>query len=320
MAHKVIVDTDTGIDDAMGCVLALKRPELEVLGFTSVFGNVDVELTTRNTAVLLEQTGHSDVPLARGAARGFVGIPSFNPEIHGHDGVGNADFPTPTKRAELPISAAEFIIRSARENPGEVTFIALGPLTNLALALMLDPTLPTYLPRVVWMGGAVYEPGNVTPVGEADACHDPEGAQMVLEQASWEVMVVSLDVTDSTLFRAVDLERLNRSSSPAARYLQRIVPFYMDFYSPLLGERACAMHSALTVGLVARPELIRGVEKLPISIELNGYLTRGMTVADRRPGRKVSANRAWMVAPEATLVRDVNRSAFVELFLESVDA
>lgn len=320
MTKKVIVDTDTGIDDAMGCVLSLLRPELEVLGFTSVFGNVDVGLTTQNTAALLEQIGREDVPLARGAARGFVGIPTFNPEVHGDDGVGNANFPAPTRVTEREISAAEFIIEQARAHPGEVTFIGLGPLTNLAIALMLDPELPTYLPEVVWMGGAVYMPGNVTPLGEADACHDPEAAQMVLEQEAWHVTLASLDVTDNTLFRSADMERLNKATTPAAKYLQKIIPFYMDFYTPLLGEHACAMHSALTVGVVADPSLILEAEDLPIQVELKGDATRGMTVADRRPGRKVSANREWMSWPESTLIRDVNRQAFVEYFLSSVGA
>ncbi|NJK42559.1 MAG: nucleoside hydrolase [Aquincola sp.] len=220
MATKVIIDTDTGIDDAMGCVLALQRPELEVLTFTSVFGNVDVGSTTRNTAALLEAVGRTDVPLARGAARGFVGIPVFNPEIHGADGVGNANFPEPRLRA-IDRTAAQVIIDLAYRYPGEVTFVALGPLTNLALALMLDPRLPEVLRQVVWMGGAVYAPGNVTPVGEADARHDPEAAEMVLEQSGWEVTVVSLDVTDTTLFRAADWDRLSRCDTPAARYLQR---------------------------------------------------------------------------------------------------
>jgi len=320
MEKKVIVDTDTGIDDAMGCVLALLRPELDVLGLTSVFGNVDVDLTTRNTATLLEQIDRADVQLARGAARGFVGIPTFNPEVHGDDGVGNANFPKPTQVAELNISAAEFIVQQARAHRGEVAFVGLGPLTNLALALMLDPELPMYLPEVVWMGGAVYAPGNVTPLGEADACHDPEAGQMVLEQNAWNVTLVSLDVTDNTLFRAADLQRLRKATSPAASYLQRIIPFYMDFYTPLLGEHACAMHSALTVGLVANPSLITASEILPIQIELKGEATRGMTVADRRPGRKVSANREWLTCPESTLITDVDRSAFVEYFLSSVGA
>jgi len=318
LLKKVIVDTDTGIDDAMGCVLALQSPELNILGFTSVFGNVDVGSTTRNTAALLEALDRTEVCLAKGAAHGFRGKPLFNPEIHGADGVGNANFPIPNVQ-ELNMTAAQFIIDAAHKHPGEITFIGLGPLTNLALALMLEPNLPKLLPNVVWMGGAVYMPGNVTPVAEADAAHDPEGAEMVLAESGWQVTLVSLDVTDNTLFRAADMARLDKANSLSAKYLQRIIPFYMDFYSPLLGERACAMHSALTVGVVANPELILKSERLPMHVELTGTVTRGMTVADRRPGRQLSGNRDWMQSPEATLVRDVNRDAFVEMFLQRVE-
>jgi purine nucleosidase len=314
MSTPVIIDTDTGIDDAMGCVLALVRPELSVVGMTSVFGNTTVENTTRNTATLLEQLERRDVALARGAARGFVGTPRFNPEIHGADGVGDAGFPDPVSVYVEPVPAAQFIVETARSHPGKLTFIALGPLTNLALALLLEPELPKLLPRIVWMGGAVRMPGNVSPVAEADALHDPEAAQLVLD-AGWKVQLVSLDVTDDTLLEQTGLERLQRSAAPS-----RIVPFYMDFYSPLLGKRACAMHSALTVGIVARPELIVQQEELPLAIELNRGLTRGMTVADRRPGRQYSPNREWMRAPLVSVVTEVDRSSFAEMFLTSVGA
>ena len=317
MPRPVIIDTDTGIDDAMGCVLALRLAELEVAGFTTVFGNADVASTTRNTLTLLEHLGRSSIPLARGAARAFVGTPVFNPEIHGHDGVGDAGFPEPVT---LPVAepAAAFIVEQARRRPGQLTFVALGPLTNLALALMLEPDLPTLLREVVWMGGAVYAPGNVTPVAEADARHDPEAAQIVLE-AAWDVTLVSLDVTDDTLFRPKELTRLQSSRTPAAAYLQRVVPYYMDFYTPLLGERACAMHSALTVGVTALPHLVTASEDLPLSVELFGQLTRGMTVADRRPGRARSTSREWMGAKPVRVVRDVDRSAFVEAFMAAVE-
>lgn len=314
---KLIIDTDTGIDDAMGCVLALQSPEAEILGFTTVFGNVDVENTTRNTAVLLEQLGRPNIPLIRGAARGFVGTPHFNPEVHGSDGVGDAGFAPPQRVTPQECSAAEFIVSQARQFPGEVTFVGLGPLTNLALAAMLEPRLPQLLPRVVWMGGAIYAPGNVTPVAEADARHDPEAAQLVLD-AEWNVLIVSLDVTDNTIFRQAQLERLQAASAAAARYLQRIVPFYVEFYSPLLGEVGCAMHSPLTVGLTLRPDLITSSEQLPLRVELHGDLTRGMTVADRRPGRTNSARRQWMPGIPREVVRDVNRQAFVEWFMQAV--
>ena len=317
MSRKVIIDTDTGIDDAMGCVLALRLSALDVIGFTTVFGNADVASTTRNTSALLEHLGQPSVLVARGAARGFVGTPVFNPEIHGDDGVGNAGFPEPST---VPVAepAALFIVQQARLHPGQLTLVALGPLTNLALALMLEPDLPKLLPEIVWMGGAVYAPGNVTPVAEADARHDPEAAQMVIE-AEWNVTLVPLDVTDDTLFRPKQLQRLRASSTLAATYLQRIVPFYMDFYTPLLGEQACAMHSALTVGVTALPYLITSFEKLPLSVELSGNLTRGMTVADRRPGRARSAHREWMKAKPVVVVRDVDRDAFVEAFMAAVE-
>jgi purine nucleosidase len=314
---KLIIDTDTGIDDAMGCVLALQCAGSEILGFTTVFGNVDVENTTRNTAVLLEQLGRHDIPLVRGAARGFVGTPHFNPEVHGSDGVGDAGFEPPRIVVPEARSAAEFIVAKAREFPGEITFVGLGPLTNLALAAMLEPKLPELLPRVVWMGGAIRAPGNVTPVAEADAKHDPEAAQLVLDGA-WDVLVVSLDVTDDTIFRERELDRLRAASSAAARSLQRIVPFYVDFYSPLLGEVGCAMHSPLTVGLTLQPSLITSSELLPLAVELRGELTRGMTVADRRAGRGATESRDWMQARPRVIVRDVDRKAFVEWFIQSV--
>lgn len=149
-------------------------------------------------------------------------------------------------------------------------------------------------------------PGNVTPLGDADARHDPDGAQLMLDQEGWEVTVVSLDLTDTTLFRAIDLERLHRADTSAERYLRRIVPFYMDFYSALLGERACAMHSGLTVGLVSDPGLVLAAERLLMRVELSGNLTRGKTVADRRAGRKVPASSDWMPEPEVTLALGAN--------------
>jgi purine nucleosidase len=315
--RKVIIDTDTGIDDAMGVVYGLLAPELDVLAVTSVFGNVDVGKTTRNTATILQVLGRSDVPLAKGAAKGLLGTPRFNPEVHGNDGVGNANFGDPTV-VPIEMHAAQLIIQTVRGHPGQVTLIGLGPLTNLALAAALDPELPHLVERVVWMGGAVGVPGNVTPVAEADASHDPESAAIVLA-AGWPLTVIGLDVTDNTLFRGADLETVRLSESPAARYVARIVPFYMDFYSPLLGEYACAMHSPLAVAITAHPDLVTESVTMPMTVELSGNHTRGMTVADRRPGQGSDA-RAWMNAPRVLYATDVDRRRFLDLFLTRVTA
>lgn len=318
MLTKVIVDTDTGVDDAMGCALALRSPELDVLAFTSIFGNVSVEMTTENTAYLMEVFGRPDIPLAKGAGRGLVGSPNYSPFVHGDDGVGNANFPKAKSVKPVKQSAAELTVELARAHPGEITYIALGPLTNLALALAIDPDLPQYLKRVVWMGGAVFVPGNVTPVAEADAWHDPEGAQMVLQQPGWHVDMVGLDVTDDTLLHEPDLERLKRGS-PQAKYIAAMMPFYMKFYSNKLRTYSCAAHSALTVGIVADPSIIKATEDLPVQVELRGSITRGMTVADRRYNGSNGNEREWKATPLTTVLRDVDRPKFIEMFLSRIE-
>jgi purine nucleosidase len=318
MKTKVIVDTDTGVDDAMGCALALRSPELEVLAFTSVFGNVSVELTTENTAYLMEVFGRADIPLAKGAARALVGTPRFSPFVHGDDGVGNAGFGKAQTVKPIKASAAQLTVELARAHSGEITYIALGPLTNLALALAIDSALPNFLNKIVWMGGVVYGPGNVTPVAEADAWHDPESAQMVLQQQGWKVDMVGLDVTDDTLLTRKDLDRL-KGGSAEARYLAAMMPFYMDFYSKKLGEYACAAHSALTVAVVADPAIIIAAEELPVQVELTGTLTRGMTVADRRSNGANGGDREWTMPP-INVLRDVDRDRFREMFLSRVEA
>lgn len=312
---KVIIDTDTGVDDGMGLIYGLRSPELDIVGVTTSFGNVDVEKVTRNTAIILEDLG-STAPLAKGAGRGLAGIePTYNPEIHGHDGFGNANLPDPTFRTLDPRSAAALTIDLVNEHPGEITWIGLGPVTNLALAVMLDPTLPERLRKVVWMGGAVLHQGNVTPVAEADAVHDPEALAIVLDQ-DWEFLQVGLDVTDDTVFGQEELEAVQASDTPAARLVAAGAPSYIDFYTPILGRRGCAMHSPLTVGIVAHPELILYEQTFPMRVETKGEYTRGMTVIDRRNGRDVGS--VWDTAPRVRIVLEVDRETFVRRYVERV--
>jgi purine nucleosidase len=307
---KLLIDTDTGVDDAMGVVLALLDPRAEVVGLTTVFGNVGVERTTENTLKIAELLGRADIPVARGAAKGLLGTPGFVPFIHGDDGVGNAGF-DPPELAPASQTAVALICELAAAHAEELIVVALGPLTNVALALAVDPDLARRLRSVVWMGGAVTVHGNVGPFTEADVGHDPEAAQMVLESGV-ELVMVGLDVTDRALLRAADLDVIAEADSAAARYLARITPFYMRFYSGRLGFDACAMHSALTVAVAIDPSLVTRRERLPLSIELTGASTRGMTVADRRPGTSAR--------PNADVVLDCDLERFTAEFLELVCA
>ncbi|ORA39204.1 nucleoside hydrolase [Mycobacterium aquaticum] len=314
---KVIIDTDTGVDDGMGLLYALVSPEIQVVGVTTSFGNVDVEKVTRNTAICMERLG-STAPLARGAERAIAGeAPTFNPQIHGHDGFGNANLPDPEYSNLVDVSAAELTIRLVDENPGELTYIGLGPLTNLALAVLLDPSLPQRLTRVVWMGGAAAHHGNVTPVAEADALHDPEAAAVVIGE-NWEFVQVGLDVTDETVFGVDDLQTVRQSSSPAAQLVAAGAPSYMDFYEPILGRYGCAMHSPLTIAVVAHPELVLAEQKYRMHVELTGTYTRGMTVVDRRVGRV--GGPVWSNAPLITVITDVDRAAFITRYVQRITA
>lgn len=313
---KVIIDTDTGVDDGMGLIYGLRSPELDIVGVTTSFGNVDVDKVTRNTAIILERLG-STAPLARGAARGLGGLqPTFNPEIHGYDGFGNANLPDPRFGNEVARSAAELTVDLARQHPGEITWIGLGPVTNLALALLIEPNLPKLLTKIVWMGGAVTVQGNVSPVAEADALHDPEALAVILKE-DWEILQIGLDVTDDTVFEREHLEAVQASDSPAAQLVAAGAPSYMAFYEPILGRYACAMHSPLTVGVVAHPELITREVTLGMHVELTGTYTRGMTVADRRHGRDTGL---WADAPQVRIALEVDRPTFVNRYVERVTA
>lgn len=313
---KVIIDTDTGVDDGMGLIYGLLSPELDIVAVTTSFGNVDVDKVTRNTAVIMEDLNCA-APLAKGAAQGLAGgTADYVPEIHGDDGFGNANLPEPRYTNLVSETAADLTIRLTNEQPGELTYIGLGPLTNLAVALLLDPSLAQRLTRVVWMGGAVGVPGNQTPVAEADALHDPEAVALCIKEG-WDFLQIGLDVTNDTIFEEEHLELVKKSNTPAARLVSAGAPLYMRFYEQIFGRYSCAMHSPLTVGVVAHPELITHEETLPMMIETQGRYTRGMTIADRRLGQESDA-RKWGNDPRVRVAFDVDRAAFIDRFVERV--
>jgi purine nucleosidase len=277
---RVVLDCDTGVDDSMAIFYGLRSPEIELVAITSVWGNTHVETTTQNSLRLLEIMDRPRIPVAMGAGKPLLGpLPPVG-MVHGLDGQGNTNLPPPAL-APVPESAAELIVRLARAHPGELTLVAVGPLTNVGLALALDPGIAQLYKGVVLMGGAFLHPGNISRTGEANIVHDPEAAQMVL-QAGWPVTLVGLDVTMSVRLTEPLLQRLDDSGTPAGRHLRRITHHYLNVFEQRSGRRECSMHDALALAIAGDPSLATQAPLVRVDVELTGTHTRGMTVADLR--------------------------------------
>jgi purine nucleosidase len=245
---RILFDTDPGIDDAMALLMLARDARAELVGISTVFGNAPVDLTTANALALCQRFG-IDVPVARGAARPLAREPRHFPvHIHGRDGLGDVHPHPPHDRVPESLDAAQFIVDRARCHAGELTLVAVGPLTNLALALALDPGLPHRVQRVVVMGGAfgtLGHGGNVTPVAEANVYCDPHAADAVFT-APWPVTVVGLDVTHQVLMRGDYLDALGDEGGDEGRYLRDIIRPYERFYRQRTGDGIFA-HDASAV-------------------------------------------------------------------------
>jgi len=313
VAKKVILDVDTGVDDAVAVILALRSPELEVLGITTVTGNVDVGTATRNTLHVLELLDRADVPVCPGA-RGPVtpGTWSVGERFHGAGGLGGVQVPEPSIRPREE-HAVDFIRRTVREEgPGEVTLITTAPMTNVALSLLIEPDLAERLAAIVSMGGAFCTgrqgTGNSSPRGEFNVWFDPVAAKVVYNSGA-RVYAVGLDVTtrrDAAISREL-YERIAESPDEVARFVHAILGAYVEAvgYAP--------MHDPMAVASVIRPDLLT-FELLPVDVEICGELTRGETVADFRDFDAEVPRRR----PNVHVAVDVDGPEFLRLLLDRV--
>lgn len=275
MPHKIIIDTDPGVDDTMAIFFALRSPELEVIGLTTIFGNVHTSLATINALRLLEIAGRPDIPVVPGASAPLTGpFGGPVPYVHGDDGQGNAHLPPPTTHPRAG-SAAAFIVEQVMAAPGEITLVPLGPLTNIALALRLEPRLAQNVRQVVLMGGNALCPGNATPAAEANIHNDPEAADVVFG-AGWSVTMVGLDVTHQVNMRRTHLARYEQANNPLAQHIARIVPFYRDFFERQYpGLDGIYVHDSSAIACVIDPTLFI-MERWPLRVETQG-ISRGKT-------------------------------------------
>ena len=255
--HKVIFDTDPGVDDAIALYFALAHPDIEVIGITTTHGNVSVQQATANALYLTRIAGHC-IPVAQGVQVPMYRAPGKHPDfIHGNDGLGNLKNRVDVGGQAEPESAAEFIVKMARQHPGEITLVAVGPFGNLALALMLEPRLPKLLKQVVLMAGAIDEPGNVSPVAEANVWHDPHAADLVFT-AGWDLTMVGLDVTHRVVLQSASIAQLAQQHQHLAMdTLHHAVMFYGDFYQSIRPDMGHAFYGHDVVAFVwlVAPEL-----------------------------------------------------------------
>lgn len=309
--RKILIDTDPGIDDAMAIFYALESPELDVIGLTTIFGNADIGVATNNALKLVEIAGRSDIPVARGVdkplAMAYRGPVAF---VHGEDGQGNVFLPPPTTTAH-ELDAPHFIVRSVMDAPGQITLVPLGPLTNVALALQLEPTLGSQLAGIVLMGGNAFCGGNASPGAEANILNDPEAADIVFG-ADCQVVMAGLDVTEQIVMTTDDLARMSLFDNPRARHLAAIVPYYAKFYRDRLGLDGICVHDSTTISYLLAPQHFTWVE-YPLRVDTGDSFCRGKT----QPAVHVSDHEtAWSERRAVRILTGADTRAVVELELE----
>lgn len=319
MAIPYLIDTDPGIDDALALLLAFRSPECSVEAITTVAGNVGVERCTLNTVRILEAAGPARVPpVGRGAEKPLARALVSAPHVHGDDGLGNlADLREPDgslryakPRLTLsPLDGPDLILDTIDRFPDDLVVVALGPLTNLAVALQRDARRMARLRRVVIMGGAVGVPGNVTPAAEFNFYVDPEAAAQVLA-SGLSIELIPLDVTTRAILRRSLLqERLAACPDPLSRFVRDVTQRGFQFAEEI-GEGGITLHDPVALGIALQPSLTH-FESLHVAVECEGALTRGISVADRRcipVGKKAPAT--------CRVARWLRADNFLALFLD----
>lgn len=284
---RMIVDCDTGIDDSLALLFAMKRKDVRIEGIVTSCGNTSALQAGENCLRLIKLAGPGyEIPVAVGANKPLQGdTPEFPVHIHGKNGIGNVELPASEQKL-LEESGTDFIVRKVRENPGEITLVTLGRLTDVALALEIEPALPKLVKNVVSMGGTLYHAGNVMPMSEANIAGDPEAADIVLS-AGFNLTLIGLDVTAKTHLTEQTLSCLSRycreESRPCADYIGKAM---RDVYFPFNRKQNfcldyCPVHDPLAMLAAVDPSHFI-FRKLRIRVECGGKYSRGRLTADLR--------------------------------------
>lgn len=308
MPKRILIDADPGIDDACAILLALASPELTLEGISIVHGNCSVEQGTINGLSILELANASHIPVARGCEDPLVQPSLLAPETHGNTGLGYAQLPGPRSRPIVRYGC-DFLIEKILSSPGEITLVAIGPLTNLALAIRQEPRIVQSIKELVIMGGAIRHEGNTTALAEFNTYVDPHATHIVFH-AGIPTTLVPLDVTYQCVLTAQDVERLQKIDSPITTFIKDATRFYMEYHDDYQGIDGCVINDPLALALTFAPELCDYLE-LPVDVDISGGVSMGKTFADFYNYEKRPAN---MKVALGVRPRD-----FIELFIERME-
>ena len=310
MPEKIIIDTDPGQDDAVAILLALASPELEILGITAVAGNVPLQLTQRNARVVCELAGRTDIPVFAGCDAPLARHLVTAEHVHGKTGLDGIDLSDPRMLLQ-ETHAAEFIVDTLRTQPaGSITLCTLGPLTNVATAFKSAPDVIGRVRRIVMMGGAYFEVGNITPAAEFNIYVDPEAAEIVFGSGV-ELIVMPLDMTHKALVTQPRVEAFKDLGTDLGHAVAAWIDFFERFDRDKYGSDGAPLHDPTVIAYLLEPDLFVG-RYINVEVETRSDLTRGMTVADWWGVTDRKANAVFM--------GDVDAEAFFSLLIRRISS
>ena len=304
---RLVIDTDPGVDDTHAIMAAFAHPDAQVEAITTVAGNVSLERTTANVCTILDVL-EQDVPVYAGCHRPMVGEPVDASYFHGADGLGDSGYP-PSSRPVADEHAVNALVRMANESPGELTLVAIGPLTNVAMATRLDPSLPQKFKRLVVMGGTIHGQGNVTTAAEFNAYADPEAVAVVFDE--WPgLTLASWETTMDHGFQAEQVDALLAIDSPRAEFFRRITNRSIEVIQQILGRKTMLQPDLLAVAAALEPDIVLRSERHRVEVELSGRHTRGHTTVDwnDRSGKE----------PNVNVILEMDKDRLWEMLLASV--
>ncbi len=308
MRKKIIIDTDPGQDDAVAILLALASPELEILGITTVAGNVPLNLTTKNALIITEIAGREDINVYAGCDSPLSRPLITAENVHGATGLDGPELINPTKKVKED-HAVDFIIKTLRDHtPNTVTLCPLGPLTNIATAFKKAPDIISRVKQVVLMGGAYFEVGNVTPTAEFNIFVDPEAASYVFN-LGLDLVIMPLDVTHKALTTPERIDKFNKLNTKCGTFVAEMTAFFERFDKDKYGTEGAPLHDPCVIAYLLNPEIFSG-RRINVEIETDSELTLGMTVADW-----------WGVTnkePNALFIGNLNSEKFFEMLTSRI--